>query len=148
MFDGYSQHWLENTTSSVLHDGRRFHRTGDVGYLSGGVLFHLGRRAHVIAFSHGPLASVAVEEQMRNALGLEVAAVGVGPVGAQVLVIVTAGGKTLQLASSDTAEAVRVATDLRVAAVLQGTLPLDRRHRSKIDRSALARQASDFLAGR
>ncbi|MEI6736816.1 MAG: hydrolase, partial [Actinomycetes bacterium] len=104
--------------------------------------------AHVIASPHGPIASVAVEEQVRNVLGLEVAAVGVGPVGAQVLVIVTSGGKTLQLASSDTAEAVRGATDLRVAAVLQGTLPLDSRHRSKIDRSALGRQASDFLAGR
>jgi acyl-CoA synthetase (AMP-forming)/AMP-acid ligase II len=148
MFDGYSQHWLENTASSVLHDGRRFHRTGDVGYLSGGVLFHLGRHAHVITSSHGPLASVAVEEQVRNALGLEVAAVGVGPVGAQVLVIVTSGSKALRLAPSDTAEAVRNATDLRVAAVLQGTLPLDSRHRSKIDRSALARHSSDFLAGR
>jgi acyl-CoA synthetase (AMP-forming)/AMP-acid ligase II len=148
MFDGYSQHWLENTASSVLHDGRRFHRTGDMGYLSGGVLFHLGRHAHVITSSHGPLASVAVEEQVRNSLGLEAAAVGVGPVGAQVLVIVTSGGKALKLATSDTAEAVRRATDLQVAAVLQGTLPLDRRHRSKIDRSALGRQASDFLAGR
>jgi len=148
MFDGYSQHWLENTASSVLHDGRRFHRTGDVGYLSGGVLFHLGRLAHVITSSHGPLASVAVEEQVRNALGLEAAAVGVGPVGAQVLVIVTSGSKDLRLAPNDTAQAVRGATDLRVAAVLQGTLPLDSRHRSKIDRSALARHSSDFLAGR
>ena len=148
MFDGYSQHWLENTASSVLHDGLRFHRTGDVGYLSGGVLFHLGRRAHVITSSHGPIASVAVEEKVRNAVGLEVAAVGVGPVGAQVLIVVTSGSKALQLAPCDTAEAVRNATDLQVAAVLQGTLPLDSRHRSKIDRSALARQASDFLAGR
>jgi len=148
MFDGYNQHWLENTASSVLHNGRRFHRTGDVGYLSGGVLFHLGRRAHVIASSHGPIASVAVEEQVRNALGLEVAAVGVGPVGAQVLVIVASGGTSLQLAPSEMAAAVRSATEFRVAAVLQGTLPLDRRHRSKVDRSALASNATEFLAGR
>ena len=73
---------------------------------------------------------------------------GVCPVGAQVLVVVTSGSKTLQLAPSDTAETVRNATDLQVAAVLERTLPLDSRHRSKIDRSALARQASDFLAGR
>jgi len=43
---------------------------------------------------------------------------------------------------------VRAASVHRVAAVLVGPLPVDRRHESKVDRAALGAEAGRFLAGR
>ncbi|MUH57745.1 MAG: alpha/beta fold hydrolase [Actinobacteria bacterium] len=148
MFDRYEQHWLENEKTAVYVDGLRYHRTGDVGYIEEGVLFHLGRRTHVIEHSQGPIASVAVEERVQRALKTQVAAVGVGPVGAQVIVVVIASGGKLRLADVQLAELVRTLVDHNVAAVLEGSLPLDSRHQSKIDRVTLANLVSDFLSGR
>jgi acyl-CoA synthetase (AMP-forming)/AMP-acid ligase II len=148
MFAAYEQHWLENTKSQIYADGVRFHRTGDVGYIEEGVLFHLGRRAHVIESSQGSLASVALEEQVEQVLDCQVAAVGVGPSGAQVIVIVVAGSGPLRLANSQRAAMVRTAPIGRIAAVLEGSLPLDSRHQSKIDRVKLAHLATDYLSGR
>lgn len=147
MYDGYDQRLSVNLETTVFRDGVRFHRTGDVGYLHEGVLFHLGRLAHVVHHATGPLASVAIEEPIAAATGLSVAAVGVGPRGTEQVVVVISSDATLKLAPSAPAAAVRAAATVPVAAVLTGKLPLDRRHRSKVDRIALAHAATVLLGG-
>nr|WP_249419842.1 alpha/beta fold hydrolase [Rhabdothermincola salaria] len=149
MRDGYDRRWRTDTDATVHRQGRRFHRTGDVGYADDeGRLFQLGRLAHVVWSDPEPLASVAVEQPIAEALGRPVAAVGVGPVGNQVLVVVVDQPGRLGLADATTTDAVRAAAAHPVAAVLAGPLPVDVRHRSKVDRAALAAAADALLAGR
>jgi olefin beta-lactone synthetase len=148
MFDGYDAAWTADADTWTVLDGRRYHRTGDVGYVHGGLVFHLGRRSHVLDTAHGPLASVAVEEPVRAALGQPVAAVGVGPAGAQVVCLVVDAPGPLEVAGADLRTAARAGATVPLAAVLVGRLPVDRRHESKIDRSALAVAAARYLAGR
>jgi hypothetical protein len=148
MFDGYDAAWTADADTWIVLDGRRYHRTGDVGYLYGGLVFHLGRRSHVLDTADGPLASVAVEEPVRAALGRSVAAVGIGPAGTQVVCLVVSGDGGLDVAGADLRRAVRSSATVVVAAVLVGRLPVDRRHESKIDRAVLAVTAARFLAGR
>ena len=148
MFDGYDAAWTADADTWTVHDGLRFHRTGDVGYLQGGLVFHLGRRRHVIDTARGPLASVALEDPVREALGTPVAAVGIGPPGAQVVCMVVDGRGSVAVADRPLRTAVRAAATVPVAAVLVGRLPVDRRHESKIDRTDLAATADRFLAGR
>ncbi len=148
MFAGYDSRWQQNTEHRVVIDGRRFHRTGDVGYRHDGQLFQLGRRTHVIETPLGLRSPVALEQPVETALGTPVAFVGVGPKGAQVLVCVLEDSGDLRLADDETAHQVRSVGSEPVAAVLRGSLPTDRRHESKVDRVALADAVSDFLAGR
>ena len=148
MFDGYDGAWSADADSWVTRDGLRYHRTGDVGYLHDGLVFHLGRRHHVIDTSDGPLASVALEEPVRAGIGRPVAAVGIGPIGSQVVCLVVDGPGRLAVADHELRTAVRAASVHRVAAVLVGPLPVDRRHESKVDRAALGAEAGRFLAGR
>jgi acyl-coenzyme A synthetase/AMP-(fatty) acid ligase/pimeloyl-ACP methyl ester carboxylesterase len=148
MFDGYEAAWSADDDTWIVHDGLRYHRTGDVGYLEEDLVIHLGRRRHVIATAGGPLASVAVEEPVRSTTGRQVAAVGVGPDGSQVVCIVVGSDRALRVADGELRTAVRAACSHRVAAVLEGPLPVDRRHQSKIDRTALGRDVADYLAGR
>jgi len=148
MFDGYDAAWSADADTWVVHSGRRFHRTGDVGYLEDGLVVHLGRRRHVIDTADGPLASVAVEGPVATATGRQVAAVGVGPAGAQVVCLVVEGGGRLRVAGRSLRDTARAAGPQRIAAVLEGPLPVDHRHRSKVDRTALADDVTGFLAGR
>ncbi|HSL58645.1 MAG TPA: AMP-binding protein, partial [Acidimicrobiales bacterium] len=149
MRDGYDRRWATDAAATVERDGATFHRTGDVGYLADdGRLVQLGRAQHVLRTADGPLASVAVEQPVAAALDRSVAAVGVGPAGAQVVVVVVAGTGRLRLAEPGLTAAVRDASAVPVAAVLEGELPVDVRHQSKVDRSALAAAATDLLAGR
>ena len=148
MFDGYDGAWSADADSWASHDGLRYHRTGDVGYLHDGLVFHLGRRRHVIDAPNGPLASVALEEPVRAGIGRPVAAVGIGPIGSQVVCLVVDGPGRLTVADHELRTAVRAASVHQVAAVLVGPLPVDRRHESKVDRSALRAEAGRFLAGR
>jgi acyl-CoA synthetase (AMP-forming)/AMP-acid ligase II len=148
MFDGYDAAWTADADTWIVLDGQRHHRTGDVGYLHDGLVFHLGRRSHVLDTAGGPLASVAVEEPVRSALGRAVAAVGIGPAGTQVVCLVVDGADDLEVAGAGLRSAVRASAPVPVAAVLVGKLPVDRRHESKIDRTALAVAAAEFLAGR
>ena len=148
MFDGYDGTWSADADTWAVHDDKCFHRTGDVGYVHDGLVFHLGRRRHVLDTADGPLASVAVEEPVRVATGRPVAAVGIGPTGCQVVCIVVDGPGRLAVADHDLRTAVRAATPHRIASVLVGPLPVDRRHESKVDRSALGVEAGRFLAGR
>ena len=148
MFEGYDQSFCAEAESEVDRGGQRFHLTGDVGYLEDGRLFHLGRRHHVIETAHGSLASVAVEQPVAAALGTDVAAVGVGPPGTQVVALVVAGRGALQVADTQLADRARASSTATLAAVLVGELPVDKRHRSKIDRRRLAALAGAYLAGR
>lgn len=148
LFDGYEEATEEDTRATVIEQGTRFHRTGDVGYLEAGRLFVLGRAAHVIHSANGPLASVALEEPLAKRIHREVAAVGVGPVGTQVVCLVLQAAGSLRLASSAVSNEIREHLPFPVAAILEGPLPTDRRHESKIDRIALAAAVSELLAGR
>lgn len=139
-----------------------WHRTGDVGRIDDeGRVWIDGRLAHVISTAQGPVGPVSVEQRvaagLRDTQGvhLSVAAVGVGPRGAQVIVVVCApdgAGSArrhsgVQLASTDLAAAVR-ALQPDIAAVLwcEG-MPVDIRHGAKVDRALLAAEATELLAG-
>ncbi len=129
----------------------RWHRTGDVGHLDAeGRLWIEGRLPHVITTADGPVTPVGIEQDVETVAAVErAAAVGVGPVGGQVVVaVVEAGARRPGLASPDLTDQVRAATAQRLAAVLVvPTLPTDIRHNSKIDRSRVARWAERVLAG-
>ncbi|MDT0115740.1 alpha/beta fold hydrolase [Microbacterium sp. PRF11] len=129
----------------------RWHRTGDVGHLDAdGRLWVEGRLPHVITTAEGPVTPVGIEQDIETVPAVSrAAAVGVGPLGGQVVVAVVEAGATRPgLASPDLTEQVRAATSQRLAAVLVvPTLPTDIRHNSKIDRSRLAAWAERVLAG-
>jgi acyl-CoA synthetase (AMP-forming)/AMP-acid ligase II/pimeloyl-ACP methyl ester carboxylesterase len=146
-----------------------WHRTGDVGQLdSDGRLWVQGRRQHLITTPQGLLTPVGLEQRVAAVPGIAAAAVvGIGPAGTQQLVAVivaklpvrrlaawAAGGPFLgrprgSVASIELTDAVRSAVDVPVAAVLLITeLPVDIRHASKVDRTALAGWADRMLAGR
>ncbi|MGI8947041.1 MAG: AMP-binding protein [Ornithinimicrobium sp.] len=133
-----------------------WHRTGDVGELDAdGRLWVGGRLVHVVTTADGPLAPYAVEHRVAAVPGVaEAAVVGVGPRGAQQVVVVVVPeerlGRTAQrvgpLASPGLAQQVRAAAGVPVAAVLvRDWLPVDIRHASKVDRTALARWADEHL---
>lgn len=131
----------------------RWHRTGDVGHLdAAGRLWIEGRLPHVITTADGPVTPVAIEQDIEAVSGVSrAAAVGVGPVGRQVVVAVVErdpGVRRAGVASAGLTEVVRAATPQRLAAVLVvPALPTDIRHNSKIDRSRLAAWAERVLAG-
>ena len=149
--DGYLGLWATQREARPGEVGD-WHRSGDVGHLDElGRLWVEGRAVHVIHGPDGPITSVPVERMVERTLGLRrVAAVGVGPVGSQQLVVViedpaAEGGP----ADSDVAVAVRRAVEVPVASVLAvAKLPVDIRHNAKIDRAEVASWASDVLAGR
>ena len=133
----------------MLRDEHHWHRTGDVGLLTDdGDLVQLGRVQHVITSPDGPLPSVLVERPLQQALRRQLAAIGVGPSGTQALVIVLEADAPLRLAEPGATATVRSQSVHRIAAVLEGSLPLDIRHRSKIRRDELAASVSTFLEGR
>lgn len=129
----------------------RWHRTGDVGHLDAeGRLWVEGRLPHVITTAAGPVTPVGIEQDAETVAQVSrAAAVGVGPVGRQVVVaVVETGARRAGLASPDLTDAVRAATTQTLAAVLVvPTLPTDIRHNSKIDRARVAAWAERLLAG-
>lgn len=152
MRDRYDRRWA---TQHRADSPRGWHRTGDVGHFDEqGRLWVEGRLAHVLVTADGPVTPVAAELVAQRAARVPLAAlVGVGPSGAQVPVIVLlAPGPALGLADADLTsrvrEAVRETTGLELAAVLtMRSLPVDVRHRSKVDRIRIAREAAVYLAG-
>jgi hypothetical protein len=89
-----------------------------------------------------------VEQSIADQISAEVAAVGVGPDGAQVIGVVVSGAGSLRIADPELTAQVRAASKHPIAAVLIGELPVDIRHQSKIRRDVLATSASELLAGR
>ncbi|QWT23525.1 alpha/beta fold hydrolase [Subtercola sp. PAMC28395] len=172
--DHYDQLWVTERESRRDRDSAaktasglsesRWHRTADVGHFdANGRLWVEGRLSHVISTAAGVITPVGPEQAVEKLPGVKrAAAVGVGPSGAQQLVVVVEldgakrlrSGVTLATAtlSSDVRNVVRASTahvgGSDVAAVLVvSDLPTDVRHNSKIDRIALAAWAGDILAG-
>ncbi len=129
-----------------------WHRSGDVGHLDAvGRLWVEGRAVHVIDAPSGLITSVPVERVVERTLGVRrCAAVGVGPLGSQQLVVVIEDPASVDgPADGERATAVRHSLSEPVAAVLVARrLPVDIRHNAKIDRGAVAAWASNILAGR
>lgn len=142
-----------------------WHRTGDVGHLDDeGRLWVEGRLAHLVRTASGPVTPYGVEDRVRALPGvLDAAAVEVGPAGTGQLVLVVVpeqratGPARLTgarrgagvLAPPALAARVREVVGRPVAAVLvRDWLPVDVRHASKVDRSALADWADARLHGR
>lgn len=151
------------------YDGRAFaeriasrnpgwHRTGDIGRLDDqGRLRIEGRLVHVISTADGPLGPVSLEQAVEAGLArqrLQAAAVGIGPIGTQVVAIVlapeTAKGHRarMKLASQELAERVRESVPEVAAVLWRDRMPVDIRHGAKVDRSKLAAEATRVLAGR
>jgi hypothetical protein len=74
--------------------------------------------------------------------------VGIGPSGTQVIAVVVQSIGKIRLADPELTSRVRSVSDFEVAAVLEGELPVDIRHQSKVKRDVLASSVSVFLAGR
>ncbi|MEY3734082.1 MAG: hypothetical protein RL347_1441 [Actinomycetota bacterium] len=152
MRDRYDRRWATQHRADAPVG---WHRTGDVGHIDdAGRLWVEGRLAHVLRCAQGPVTPVAAELAAQRAARVPLAAlVGIGPAGTQVpVIVVLAPGPTLGLADVDLTERVRAgvrdATGMEVAAVLSmRSLPVDVRHRSKVDRTRIAREAAAFLAG-
>lgn len=131
------------------------HRSGDVGQLdSTGRLWVGGRLQHVISSPAGPVAPVAAEQCIETLAEVEMAAlVGVGPPGVQAIVaVVQQSARRVRHHGAELAliDRVRqsVGNSLDIAAVLTTQrLPVDSRHNSKVDRTAVAVWAERVLAG-
>jgi olefin beta-lactone synthetase len=158
VMDRYDALWWTQRASS-RNPG--WHRSGDVGHLDRqGRLWIEGRLAHVLTTAAGALTPVGIEQRVETLDTVEsAAAVGVGPAGAQVVVVVVvpAGGSPTSrvaasrgpaLASPPLTDAVRKVAGVEVAAVLvRRQLPLDIRHAAKVDRRELAGWATGALCG-
>ena len=146
--DGYDRLWA--TEDASAHPAG-WHRSGDVGHLDPeGRLWIEGRLVHVISSEVGPITPVAIEQAAMSVESVgRAAAVGVGPVGAQqVVIVLETGARRPGLAPHRLADEVRGAVGLEVAAVLVApALPVDIRHNSKIDRTRVADWAGGVLSG-
>ncbi|MCU1690546.1 MAG: AMP-dependent synthetase and ligase, partial [Jatrophihabitantaceae bacterium] len=151
--DRYDALWA---TERAASSEPGFHRTGDIGALDEqGRLWVMGRLQHIITSPDGVVTPVGIEQRVEALAGVRsAAAVGVGPVGAQqiVIVVVPDGARPSRrhpVAPLALAESVHAAAGAPIAAVLQmRALPVDIRHQSKIDRRAVAEWATRALAGR
>jgi acyl-CoA synthetase (AMP-forming)/AMP-acid ligase II len=149
MRSSYDRRWSLDATGTITRSGTTFHRTGDVGSIDHhGHLIQLGRSQHVITTASGPVPCALVEQPITDLLGTDVAAIGVGPAGTQVIAVVVAASGALRLADHTTTIDVRSASAHRIAAVLIGELPVDIRHQSKVRRDILGRDAAILLEGR
>ena len=148
--DGYDKLWL---TQHRSEQSAQCHRSGDVGHFdANGRLWIEGRMIHIITTARGPVTPVGIEQAVEAMPGVDhAAAVGVGPIGTQQVVVVVVPGdrpRRPDLAPRALAERVRAVAGADVAAVLVvPALPVDKRHNSKIDRTRVAKWASAVLAG-
>jgi len=101
----------------------------------------------------GPVTPVGIEHAAGEIPGVALAAVvGVGPAGTQQVVVVVeteSPRRRSGLADTGLAASVRkAASPVAVAAVLVvPSIPVDKRHNSKIDRTRMARWAERVLTG-
>ena len=147
----YDRLWV---TERAASRDRGWHRTGDVGHFDDeGRLWIEGRLVHVIVTADGPVTPVGLERLTEAIPAVRrAAAVGVGPRGAQqVVMVVELGASGNGLAPAPLRDAVRQAmkaTGIEIAAVLTvGSLPVDIRHNSKIDRLRVGAWAQRVLDG-
>jgi olefin beta-lactone synthetase len=105
---------------------------------------------HVISTVDAPITPVPIEVAVERLDGIErCAAVGVGPQDCQQIVVVVERAEAPDgLASAELATLVRSAVDAPVAAVMTvDVLPVDIRHNTKINRTAVAGWAAEVLSG-
>lgn len=144
----YDRLWVTERASSR---DAGWHRSGDVGHFDNqGRLWIEGRLVHVLATSDGPVTPVGLERRVEAIPAVtRAAAVGIGPRGAQQVVIVCeVPAAKAGLAPVGLRDAVRGAVDREVPAVLVvPALPVDIRHNSKIDRLRVGRWAQRVLDG-
>lgn len=150
--DGYDQLWrTQHDARPRDAEGRVWHRSGDVGHVdASGRLWVEGRSVHVIHADGGPVTPVPVEVAVETIDGVRcAAAIGVGPAGCQQLVVVIEEPDRADgLADGELCASVRAVVTHPVAAVLTvRALPVDIRHNTKIDRTAVAVWAGHVLAG-
>jgi acyl-coenzyme A synthetase/AMP-(fatty) acid ligase len=150
MKETYDKLWrVQHASAEHPH----WHRSGDVGHLDHhGRLWVEGRIIHVISTPDGPVTPVAIEQRVETVDEIaQAAAVGVGPIGTQQVVIVAAlkqRARRPALARIATASRVRSVAIVDVAAVfVVPALPVDKRHNSKIDRIRVAAWATSVLSG-
>jgi acyl-coenzyme A synthetase/AMP-(fatty) acid ligase len=142
---GYDQHWSRNRDARVHYAGREWHRTGDVGHVQDGV-FVEGRIAHVIDVAGMRITPVPIEQSVEDMFpGVTAAAVGVTIDGQQSLVVVLCDGSRTGVADTSIHNAVRGVFPSVSNVLYKKALPVDRRHNSKIDRTALGVWASEQL---
>ncbi|MDH3518481.1 MAG: alpha/beta fold hydrolase, partial [Acidimicrobiia bacterium] len=121
MREGYDNLWL---TQYAASQPAGWHRSGDVGHLDEeGRLWIEGRMGHIISTASRPVTPVGVENAVAALAEVaEAAAVGVGPPGTQVLVVIVVPGigrPRPGLADEGLADLVRSAvTGVDVSAVL------------------------------
>jgi acyl-coenzyme A synthetase/AMP-(fatty) acid ligase len=148
--DGYDKLWATQHASA---EPGGWHRSGDVGHFDeAGRLWIEGRMIHIITGPNGLVTPVGIEHAAEAIAGVaRAAAVGVGPAGTQQVVVVAELDDPVRkpsLAGDELADRIRSAVPVDVAAVLTvSSLPVDKRHNSKIDRTKVAAWASKVLAG-
>jgi acyl-CoA synthetase (AMP-forming)/AMP-acid ligase II len=127
-----------------------WHRTGDVGHVDvDGNLWIEGRVVHLIHGTSGTISPVPLEIAVETLPNVRrAAAVSVGPIGVQQVVIVVEG-KGDGPADAELSSAVRAAVAPQLIAAVYTTkqLPVDIRHNSKIDRTALGLTMARILSG-
>jgi acyl-coenzyme A synthetase/AMP-(fatty) acid ligase/alpha-beta hydrolase superfamily lysophospholipase len=151
MRDGYDKLWV---TEEAASQPAGWHRSGDVGHLDDiGRLWIGGRMGHIVTTAFGPVTPVGIEHAVGELPGVfHAAAVGVGPEGTQQVIVVVVPlprPSRPDLADEELADRVRSRVNgVDVAAVLiVPSLPVDKRHNSKIDRTQIARWAEGVLSG-
>lgn len=158
---GKSRYDARAFTERQASRNQGWHRTGDIGRLDAeGRLRIEGRLAHVIATADGPVGPVSIEQIVEAELAgenFQAAAVGIGPTGVQVLVVVlapaTAKGRIskrdkVRLASAELTDRVRRVMPMAAAVLWRDAMPVDIRHGAKVNRAQLASEADRLLAGR
>jgi len=150
---GYNRLWLTQQNARFESDGFIWHRTGDVGHIDGdGNLWIEGRVVHMIHTADGSMTPVPIEVACEKISGVKrAAAVGIGDKGVQQLVMVIETDQAKEDPAPDQLAArVREAlAGLDVVAIWETKkLPVDIRHNSKIDRTALAQKMQKVLSGR
>ena len=150
---GYNRLWLTQQKARFVSDGLTWHRTGDVGHLdTEGHVWIEGRVVHMIHTAQGSITPVPLETVCETISGVQrAAAVGIGEPGIQQIVIVLeTDEKNENVASAALTAQVRQALGLvDIVAVWETKkLPVDIRHNSKIDRTALGQRMQKVLSGR
>ncbi len=150
---GYNRLWLTQQKARFKSEGFTWHRTGDVGHLDvDGNLWVEGRVVHIIHTSNGPLTPVPLEISCETIPGVKrAAAVGIGDIGIQQVVIVleTEQGRDDVALAATSAQVREALPHIDVVAVWETKkLPVDIRHNSKIDRTALAKKMQKALSGK